>query len=426
MKPIEQSTALVYDHGLFQSVSHALAKKFDRVLYYTPCEKAFATLNDYIVGDGFDNIEKCDDIWAVKDEVDCWCFPDIQHSGLQLELESQGRNVWGSRAADSLEINRQKFHKVLQEVGLPVPKYQVIKGLTNLRMFLKDKTDRYIKISKYRGTCETFHFRDYDLDSVWLDSMAVKLGPAQDLMTFMVFEPIDTPIEVGGDTYCVDGQWPALMLHGDEDKDRGYLGAVTAYDDMPKELRAIMEAFSPLLAKDRYRNQWSMETRDGRFTDATCRGGLPSTLSQVKTWENFPEIVYAGSQGELVEPIHTDTFSVECILTIKKKVDEWRKIRVEPEVLEAIGFACCCEIDGAICFPASSETDGAVGWIRAGCDTMQGAIDNMHELAAMLPEGLTADTDSLIGLLSKIHDGEKEGIEFTNDKVPEPESAIAK
>ena len=69
-------------------------------------------------------------------------------------------------------------------------------------------------------------------------------------------------MEIGGDTFCVDGQWPKWMLHGDEEKDKSYLGAVTAYDDMPQELRDIMEAFSPILKKERYRNQWSMETRE--------------------------------------------------------------------------------------------------------------------------------------------------------------------
>lgn len=424
MKDISQSTALVYDHSLFLCIAHRLAQKFKRVLYFTPCEEAFATLNRHIVGDGYDNIERCEDIWKVKNEVDCWVFSDIQNSGLQLELESQGRAVWGSRNGDSLEISREKFNRVLNEVGLPAAKHVLIKGLTNLRLHLRDETDKYIKVSKYRGTCETQHWRDYDLDSGWLDAMAVKLGPAQDMLPFLVFDPIDAPVEVGGDTYCVDGQWPSLILHADEEKDRCYLGAVTKLDNMPQELQDIMEAFAPVLKKERYRNQFSMETRDGRFIDFTARGGLPSTGSQLNTWSNFPEIIWAGAHGELVEPVPAHEFSVECILTLKSKPHEWGKTRIPKELEGHAQFAACCEIDGAICFPPDGHSGDDVGWLVAGGDTMESAVEEMNRLAALLPEGLEAATMDLIPLIEKIHDGEKAGVEFSDDQVPPPEIVL--
>ncbi len=112
MKPVSEVTALVFDHGLFLPLAHRMAEECKRVLYHTPSAKAFATLNEHLIGDGFEDIEWCEDIWKVKNEVDLWIFPDIQHSGLQLELESQGRAVWGSRNGDSLEINRQLFNRL--------------------------------------------------------------------------------------------------------------------------------------------------------------------------------------------------------------------------------------------------------------------------------------------------------------------------
>lgn len=426
MKDISQVTCCVVDHGLFPAVAFRMAKACKRVLYQTPTEKAFTTLNDHILGDGFEEIERCEDFWKIKKEIDLFIFPDIQHSGLQLELESQGFAVWGSRAGDSLEINREKFNRVLKEVGLPVAPYEVIKGLTNLRLFLQDKTDRYIKISKYRGTMETTHWRDYDLDSTWLDAIAVKLGPAQELLKFLVFEPIDAPVEIGGDTYSVDGKWPKWMLHGDEEKDKSYFGAVTAYDDMPQELQDIMEAFSPILKKERYRNEWSMETRDGRFIDATCRGGLPSTGSQLNTWGNFPEIVWAGAHGIIVDPEPEHLFSAECIVNLKSKKDEWGKARVPKELAGHLQLAGCCEIDGAICWPPDGDDESDVGWLVAGGDTMDETIENMKELAEKLPEGLSADLDTLVGLIEKIKAGEEAGVEFTDQEIPEPEIVIQK
>lgn len=401
-----------------------MAKACKRVLYFRPRSSAFLTLNEDIIGDGFKDVEWCDDLWPVKKEVDLFMFPDIGDAGLQLELESQGFPVWGSRLGDQLEINRELFNKTLKEVGLPVAKHANVTGLTNLRSFLKDKKDQYIKISKYRGTIETRHWRDYELDRHWLDSLLVKLGPAYDLIPFLVFPAIETGVEIGGDTYCVDGKWPKLMLHGDEDKDKAYLAAVTPFKDMPDDLKSVMEAFSELLKECRYRNQFSMEDRDGYFIDFTGRGGLPSTGSQLNTWKNFPEIIWAGAHGELVEPIPAHQFSAECIVSLKCSKDEWGKTKVPKELDDALKITGCCEIEGFHCFPPDGHQENEVGWLVAGADTMLDLIDEMNRLAKLLPDGLSAATESLPGLLAKIQAGEKEGMEFSEDEVPEPETAL--
>lgn len=138
MKSVENSTCLVFDNGLFVPLAERLSRNgFGRVLYHSPFEEGFSTLNEAIIGYGLEGVERVNDIWAVKDEVDVWCFPDIEHAGLQLELESQGRYVWGSRKGDSLELFREKFHRVLEQVGLDVPKFRTIQGLTKLSEFLK-------------------------------------------------------------------------------------------------------------------------------------------------------------------------------------------------------------------------------------------------------------------------------------------------
>lgn len=424
MREIDKATALVFDHSLFIPIAKRLAKSFKRVLYHCPSEKAFRTLNESIIGDGYADIEMCDDIWACKDEVDCWIFPDIQHAGLQKELESQGRLVWGSRGADSLEIQRDKFLRTLKEIGLPVPKQTTVIGLLKLSEYLADKEDKYIKISKYRGSLETTHWRSWDLDEGWLDFLAYKFGPAKELIPFMVFDPIDAAIENGADTYTVDGKWPSLLINGAESKDKCYLGAVTPFEEMPDNIKNVLESFSPIFEEYRCRNQFSMEMRDDYFIDPTPRGGLPSTGSQLNLWSNFPEIVYYGSAGELIEPEPAAKFACECILTLKSPKGGWGKTRIETSLEPWCHFSGCCEIDGAICFPPTEQHGDEVGWLTSTGDTAQQAIDNMHKHVALLPDGLTAATDSLVDLLVSIHDGEKQGIEFSDSKVPEPESAL--
>jgi hypothetical protein len=433
MKEASEVTALVFDHGLFIPVARRLAKKFKRVLYTTPWAKGFTTINDCVIGDGFGDIERVDDFWPMKKEIDMFVFPDIQHAGLQLELEAQGFPVWGSRNGDSLEIYRQKFHRILGELGLDVPKFEPVLGLDRLREHLRDKEDKYIKISKHRGTLETTHWRNWDLDEGTLDYWAVKLGPAKNKVTFYVFDAIDTPLEIGGDTYNIRGQWPSLMLHGDERKDRGYLGAVTARADMPEQVQEILSAFGPELGKYGYINQWSMEVRvkdeHSFFIDPCCRGGLPSTGAQLMVWENWPEIVLAGAHGELVEPEAQAMFAAECVLTMKTAhaagASLWGKTRIREELAEWVKFGGCCEIDGAICFPPDDSHGEEVGWLIATGDTIRETIQTMQERAKLLPDGLTAGVDSLGELLTEIRQAEAEGIAFTPQRVPGPEILLS-
>ena len=424
MKPTSDITVLCFDHGLFLPVAHRMAKECKRVLYATPWETGFAKLGNCIVGDGFDDIERCDDIWAVMPEVDLVVFPDIQHAGLQLHLESIGKPVWGARAADSLEIDRHKFLDVMAKTGLPMPEQTTVVGVSKLRQFLKHKGECYIKISKFRGDHETRKWKGMDSDEGWIDALAVKFGPAKEYIPFLVFEPIDAAVEDGLDTYCVDGQWPSLVLHGLENKDKCYLGAVTPRDEMPKELTDILDAFGPIFKDYRYRNQFSMEARNGVFIDPTCRGGLPSTASQLANWSNFPDIVWCGANGILVEPEPAHNFSAEAILSIKTEKDQWSKARFEGEICEHVHLAGACLIDGAHCWPPDGAADNNLGWLQAGGDSIEEAIENLKRLAEELPDGVSAATDELVGLLKTMQEGEKEGLDFGGQPPPDPVMAI--
>ena len=284
-----------------------MAQECKRVLFFNPDRRSFPSIKQGTIGDGFDDIESTLDFWPMMGEIDLFCFPDIGNSGLQLHLESIGKAVWGSRRGDAIEIRRQYFLAMLKDLGLDVPKYEVVYGARALADYLRTREDQYIKVSRWRGDMETTHWRNWTHDSGWLDWMAVNLGPLKEKMVFIVFPAIDTPLEIGGDTFCIDGQWPDLMLNGLEHKDTTYFSAVTERGEMPSQLQDIIEAFSPFLEERRYRNQWSMEVRVkddfAYFIDATCRGGMPSSASQQVLWSNFGEIVWVGAHGELVQPI---------------------------------------------------------------------------------------------------------------------------
>ncbi len=431
MKPIGESTALVVDHGLFVTVAERLARDgFGRVLYHSPYEEGFSKLNSAILGYGLEGVERCNDIWQVKNEVDVWVFPDIEHAGIQLELESQGRAVWGSRKGDTLELLREKFHNVLEQVGLDVPKYRTIIGLTKLSQFLiENEGPWFIKISRWRGSFETQKFRSWKLDEWLLDQWAVKFGPAKEIVPFMVFDPIDTPLEIGGDTYGIDGQWPDEMLHGDENKDKAYISAVTNRKEMPPQILEVLDAFSPILKEYRYRNFWSMEIRvkddKAYFGDATTRAPMPATPSNLENIKNLPEVIYHGAQGELVQPEYEKPFTGEVLVNMKGDRHAWGVTEVPGELKRWLKLPNSCEIDGLRCFPPDEQHGEAIGWLVALGDTVEEVISEMKSHIEKLPDGMSADLEPLGELLTVVSEAQKQDIDFPA-KIPPPEIVMEK
>ena len=426
-KETKDVVACVIDDGMIAiPFAERLSRDMKKVYVFSEWENAFPTLSKAIVGDGFSEFERTTDIWQIKNEVDLFVFPDVHKSGLQLELESQGKHVWGSRDGNQQELDRERFLDTLKEVGLEVPPHQVCEGWSKVRDYLKDKEDQYIKVSLYRGSFETCHWRSWRLDEYMLDQWAMEFGPAKELVKFLVFENIDTPLEIGADTYCIDGQWPSTMLHGVEWKDKCYLGAVTKQAELPMQLRRVLSAFGPVLKKENYRSQWSMEVRVKKpkfyFIDATCRMGLPSTGSQMEIWKNFSEIVWQGSQGNLVEPDPTAKYSAEACIELKGGCGEWRSVEKVKELKQWIKPVASCEIDDKLVFPPTDlPLGGDVGWLVALGDTPEGAIKELNKKADKLPDGMSANTESLMYVLQEIHKAAEQGIKFGDGNVPKPE-----
>lgn len=422
-------TALVFDHGLFVELAIRLARDFKRVLYYSPWMKGFPTVNDCVIGDGFRSIERVDDIWDVLDEVDVFVFPDIQHSGLQLHLEQMGKNVWGSRKGDKLELQRAKFLKTLKEVGLPVGKWRHVVGLSNLREILKGEDDLFIKISRYRGSMETWHHKDYRMSDPILDQLAVKLGAAKESVPFIVCEPIKSDLEVGYDGFCIDGQFPSIGVQGYEIKDRAFVASVQKYEDLPKEVQDVNEAIAPLLRDYRYRNFWSTEIRiqdrEPFFIDPCCRCPSPATEAQLELYDNWGEIIWEGAQGNLVDPNPVAKFAVESMIYHNEDADGWRSLEIPDESRQWVKIYRVCKINGAYHIPPCENKMDEIGAVVGIGDTIQEAIDHLHETVEELKDQpVTVRTESLYDALKEIHKAEEQGVEFTEQEVPKPETAL--
>lgn len=421
-------TACVVDNGLFLPLALKLAPSFKRMLYWSEWQEGFPTVNKWIIGHEFEGIDRVDEIWTRKNEIDLFIFPDIYRSALQLELESQGKLVFGSRLGDRLETSRGYFLKVLDEVGLPVPKFEEVTGLTELRAVLHDREDVYLKMSKYRGSFETCHWRNWREDEGLLDAWAVKFGPLKDLLTFYVLDALETDLELGVDTFCIDGKFPHQMLHGLEAKDKGYLGGVMNRDDLPQQLRDVMYAFGPVIGKERYRNAFSAEVRvvegTGYFIDPTCRFPVPGSGAEMELIGNLPEIIVAGAAGELVEPEMTAQFAAECVLTFKGEKHSWRVVDFPESVKPFVKCGDSCEVDGRICFPPDEKHDEEIGWIFSTGNTIEETVETMKARVKLLPDGVHACTESLFDLLKEAEQAKSEGIEISDQQLPPAETAL--
>lgn len=429
MSEVSNKCCMVFDHGLFLPLALKLSESFERTLYYTPWQKGFPIINDCVVGDGFERIERIDEIWDHLDEIDIAIFPDIQHSGLQLHLQSLGIRTWGSRKGDSLELKRAMFKSKLMEIGLEVGPYRVCKGMTELRAFLKDNEDKYVKISRYRGMMESWHHINYELSEPQLDALACAFGPLQNSVPFIVEDPLETDIEVGYDGFNIDGQWPGVGIQGYEAKDRGLIAAVQDYSDMPKEVTSVNEAIAPLLKGFQYRNFFSSEIRVkddlSYFIDPTCRCPSPCIEIQLEIWSNLAEFIWHGANGDLVDPIPTAKFGVECMIDHKGDEEAWRTLQVPKEAEQWVKLYACCKKDDLICIPPFPHSCNSIGALVGTGNTLEEAIDNLKATAELLKDqNVSIDVSSLFDTLKEIKTAEEAGIEFSKEETPEPTVAL--
>lgn len=427
MKSASDVTAVIVDSGIFVPVARRLARDFAKTYYWSPWETAWPTVRNFCVGDGFEEMERVESVWDVKDKCDLFVFTDIGYSGMQRELISQGKAVWGARDADGLEARRGLFLKALMETSLPIPKYEAVRGITNLRLHLKDKEDKYLKVSTYRGDFETMHWRNWKMDEGELDGYAVRFGPYKEFVKFYVFDPIDSDIEDGVDTWCIDGQWPQTIVHGMECKDKAYLGTFQKFADLPEEVRVVNNEMAPMLKKFGYRGAFSTEvriTKDGEsfFIDPTCRFGSPPSQSQCEIIANWGEIVWGGANGEVVEPEPADNFGVQALIKVDRS--DWAVMEFPEELEQWVKFGFSCKVEGRICIPPEHQGVSEIGWLVAIGGTIQEAIDNLREHQEQLPDGLSCEFSSLADLLKEVHAAEEKDMEFTPKIVPAPASII--
>lgn len=383
----KSKTVCVVDNGLFVEFAVMLASDFGKVLYYSPWESAFPKSNAVLIGEGIPGVTRIDSFWPMLDDIDLFVFPDVSFGPLQVHLAELGKRVWGGRMGEELEFWRDDSKKHLKSLGIDIGPYKVIKGLDKLREFLRENDNQYVKINRTRGDMETFRSKNYKLIEPRLDELEHTLGAKKKIMEFVVEAEIPDAVEVGYDGYCIDGKFPEKATYGIEVKDKGFIMKTTSYASLPEQVRSVNEKLSSTLKDYEYRGFLSTEIRvtDGGkkayVIDPCARmGSPPGELFQLMI-TNWPDILWEGSHGTIVEPKFAAKWGAELLLISEWADKNWQAVEFPKSLREHVKLRNLTIIDGKHYVTPGAVGHSEIGAVVALGDTMQEAIDECRRIA---------------------------------------------
>ena len=423
------ATLTMIDSGLFTELAIRLAREFELVRSHVPWAAEFPTLNDRWVGRGLPHVEWVEDPYRrdIRDSTDLFCFPDILRAGEQEMLEDLGFPVWGSRNGDELETNRLWFRELQEELGMPVPDYEVLKGYDALVDFLKDHGHCFVKAtSKIRGSMETHEFWDFEQDAYWLDALKVKLGCAAEYVVFLVEEPVESPYETGIDTYCVNGQFPKTPMQGIEVKGKLILSSAQLKSRTPKPFDDALTNLAPILRERGYCNFLSAEFRQDILIDFCARAPNPGIGVEMEMISNLGEIIYQGAQGNLIEPDFEFEYGIQAAIFHEHDKELAKQFRIPDDLrrwVKLMEFAKVGELYQIIPRPPHGEK---IGWLLGVGHSIEEATEHLQSNAEELSQyPFDIKLDALPEAVAQAQAMEAEGLDFADQPIPEPEEVNA-
>jgi len=398
MTDYSKRTILICDNGLFVEWAALLAKSFKKVYYYSPWESAYPASVETLTGTGLPGVTRVNDFWPIVDEVDLFIFPDIYYGGLQEHLVKLGKRVWGSRHGQELEMDRAKSKELLDAAGVDIGPYEVVVGIDDLRDYLKENDNVFVKISTTRKDMETFHSKKYAHVEPRLDALEHSLGPWKNHMQFIVEDAIDNAIEIGYDGWTIDGKFPKNAMWGVEIKDAGFVLNTAAYSDLPKPAIEVNTLMAPMLKKYQYRGFISSEirvTKEGRnfAIDPCCRCGSPPNELYQTIITNWPDILWEGADGVMVEPDFVAKWGAQLMIKSEWALDNWQPISFPKSLRDQVKIHHLAIMDGKYYYVPECKGSSTVGAVVALGDTMEDAIKNCREAADKI-EGYYLEVNS--------------------------------
>jgi hypothetical protein len=416
MNQTKELVCMVVDTGYYLDVAVHIIPEFKKVKYFcVPAETAFESPNMAFIGHGIEGLEVVHDFFDAMGDVDLFVFPDSHYMGWQEYLRSIGKVVFGTAKGAEIEHYRWTTRGFLEKLGLPtVPAVRVC-GIDELREYLRDKENKWIKISTYRGLMETFHFYNYQMADPFFTELEYKLGPLKNLMYFIIED--DMPgIECGADDFVIGDKFPSVCHIGYEIKDAGYLGYVTDKkpDILTQATSKLKEFFKKVFARGGYSNEIRID-KDGTgyLIDPTPRLPSPPHATIMTNIEGFGNMLWEIANGIVPQIKTKHKFVAELMLYTDEAKEEWVPVLVPDEVKEYVHFKYALRVDNMWYSVPNVYKQDIIGSVVAGADTLEEAIELVKKRADMIKaEGLHYNIASLDKALSEISKGEKYGIKF--------------
>jgi hypothetical protein len=430
MKFNDKVCCVVDTGGLFVSWALRLAREFGEVYYHNTAWKSLSPRsNELLVGHGFDEITMVRDFWDIVPKIDLYVFQFIYLGDWQRELIRQGKRVWGSNRGEELELFRPEAKEEMRRLGMPVGDYEVVLGLTNLRLYLQKHPNVYVKFSLTRGDGESFHSQSYDEIKDRLREIEHELGEASEFVSFTVEAPIEPALELGFDGYCVTdnngiAQFPTVACNAVEIKDSSCIGVMLPYESLEPRVRQVNEWLSPYLGEVRYRGNMSTEIRIGPdetpiLIDFTARSGSPPGEALQEVVENWAEVMWAGAEGICVDPEPSAKYFAMCSLYGERADENWQSVRVADEAKRWVKLFFHTRLGDGLDYVAPQFAKfSEIGWVVGVGKTVKQAIRECQRHCDMVSgHQLTAKTAALQEAVSEIEKAERNGIFFSDEKI---------
>jgi hypothetical protein len=388
MKPSD-CTVTFLDNGLFIDFCLSVAPHFKKAYYSTPWINSFPKSNQLLPGVGFDTMERPKWVWDAIEKSDLIVFPDVYYGDLQEYLVRRGKLVWGSRKGEILETDRMKAKEIMAEYGVQGTPADEVVGLDDLRDYLKDHENVWVKISATRGDMETFKSENYEMSMPKLDELEHNLGAKKYIERFIIEPDISPAVEWGPDTFTIDGKWPQNFFCGTEVKDLGDAGRVMKWNELPQYLRDPNEKMSEWFKQQQYRGLYSTElritpSRETFLIDPTCRAPSPPNEIQQLVFDNWADIFLAGASGKLVEPNPVHKYGVCAMIHSAWADKNWQSIQFPEEISQYVKIRNHTVIDSVhYCVPSEVGLP-EVGAVVGVGETMDEAIAHMEDNAEQI------------------------------------------
>jgi hypothetical protein len=351
-----------------------------------------------MIGHGVPNLEVVDDPFRYFNDIDLFIFPDLNYGPFQKYLRQLGKPVWGSGLGEDMEQNRVLMKSIQRKAGLLVGDFEIVIGLDNLREHIDKNPGGYVKISKWRGSFESFKATDLKTVEPLLNKISQELGPFASIVEFVVEAPIDDAIELGMDAYVIDGHHPSRLLAGLEIKDSAYVGVAREWSELPEPLTRVSSALEPSFKRYGYRGAYSTEVRitkdgDPYLIDMTCRLPSPPNELYQEFYTNLAEIVWYGANGHVIDPEFAGKYGAQIRLKSAWAKTEWQPV---DGVTDRVKLINPVVIDGRwYVIPQTcgmTEVGSVIGW----GNTLEDAIADARAVAETVSGyGIKADSHAL-------------------------------